>query len=66
MERKIKGFALMLLSLILMEGASALGWRKVFDFSFKWRHLCILLGIIGFILVVCSPVRSVCPRSLSS
>ena len=52
MERKIKGFALMLLSLILMEGASALGWRKVFDFSFKWRHLCILLGIIGFILAV--------------
>lgn len=51
MERKLRGFALMLLSLILIIGFSSTGWYWVFDLSITWQMLWMLLGIVGFFMV---------------
>ena len=49
---KEKGFAIMLLSLILLIGFNSAGWRYVFDLSLYWAHIWMALGIIGFLMVV--------------
>lgn len=52
MDRKIRGFAVMLLSLILIVGFNSVGWTYFFDFSFDWQHIWMLLGLVGFAMVV--------------
>ncbi len=54
MERKIKGIALLLFSILLTLGFDAMGWTW-FDFAFLeiwWSAVFILLGAIGLALVV--------------
>lgn len=53
--RKLKGFAVMLLSLILLIGFDTLRsisfrWRYVF--SFTWSEVWMIVGFIGFVMVV--------------
>ena len=49
---KEKGFAVMLLSLILLIGFNIAGWQYVFDLSLDWAHIWMVLGISGFLMVV--------------
>ncbi len=51
MDRRMRGLALMLLSLILMMGFGSVGWIYVFDLSICWQHLFMLLGVAGFVMV---------------
>lgn len=48
MERRSKGFALMLFSLILLLGFQSLGWNHILDLSLTWQHLFLLMGTVGF------------------
>ena len=48
MERRSKGFALMLFSLILLLGFQSLGWDHILDLSLTWQHLFLLMGTVGF------------------
>lgn len=52
MDRKIKGFAVMLLSLILIIGFNSVRWVYFFDFDFYWQHVWMILGLVGFGMVV--------------
>ena len=52
MKQTIRGMALMLLSLILIVGFNSVGWLYVFDLSVRWQHLFIIMGIIGFVMVL--------------
>lgn len=47
---KEKGFAIMLLSLILLIGFNIVGWKYVFDLSLHWATIWMLLGVIGFFM----------------
>ena len=49
---KEKGFAVMLLSLILLIGFNIVRWKYVFDLSLYWAHIWMILGIVGFLMVV--------------
>lgn len=51
MERRYKGFALMLFSLILLLGFQSLGWEHILDLSLSWQHLFLLMGTVGFGMV---------------
>lgn len=52
MNRQIKGLAIMLLSLILIIGFNSVGWTYFFDFDFLWQHIWMILGLIGFVVVI--------------
>ena len=52
MDRKIKGLAVMLLSLILMIGFNSVGWVFFFDLDFCWQHIWMILGLAGFGMVM--------------
>lgn len=49
---KEKGFAVMLLSLILLIGFNIVRWKHVFDLSLYWAHIWMVLGFAGFLMVV--------------
>ncbi len=56
-KRKVNGLSVMLLSLILLIGFNNLSsdsfdWRYVFDLSLTWQEVWMILGIIGFVMVV--------------
>ncbi len=50
--KKEKGFAVMLLSLILLIGFHIANWTWVFDSDLMWAHIWMILGVIGFCMVV--------------
>ncbi len=52
MDKRITGFAIMLLSLILMLGFQSCGWYYAGDASLKWSMIWMLTAIVGFVLVV--------------
>lgn len=51
-NKKEKGFAIMLFSLILLIGFHIAEWQYVFDFNLKWAHVWMVLGTIGFFMVI--------------
>ncbi len=50
MDKKTLGFAIMLLSLILMLGFEMLGWDYLFELP--WHLVWMGTAVVGFILVV--------------
>lgn len=52
MKRQLQGIALILLSMTLMLGSLADGWRYVFDLSLHWQHIFAVLGIVGAVLAL--------------
>ncbi len=48
MDRKIKGFAVMLLSLILIIGFNSVGWNFILDTNVQWQHVWMIVALIGF------------------
>lgn len=50
MKRQLRGIALILLSITLMLGSLADGWRYVFDLDLHWQHIFAVLGIAGAVL----------------
>ena len=57
MERRSKGFALMLFSLILLLGFQSLGWDHILDLSLTWQHLFLLMGPVGFGMAFFEPPK---------
>ena len=56
MERRSKGFALMLFSLILLLGFQSLGWDHILV-SLTWQHLFLLMGTVGFGMAFFEPPK---------
>ena len=54
MNKRVIGFAIMLLSLILIIGFNSVGWVYVGDFALMWPMVWMLTAVIGFILIVIS------------
>lgn len=54
MNKRVIGFAIMLLSLILLIGFNSIGWVYVGDFALMWPMVWMLTAVIGFILIVIS------------
>lgn len=54
MDRKIKGFALMLLSILFIAGFNSIdqSWATyVFDLSLHWSTVFMGIGLIGFLMI---------------
>ncbi len=54
MDKKVVGFAIMFLSLILLLGFSFMGWDYIGDLALSWQMVWMLTAIGGFILVILS------------
>ena len=55
MERQLKGIAVILLSILLIIGFDSIdrSWSTyVFDLDLHWATVFMLMGIIGFIIVI--------------
>ncbi len=52
MDKKVTGFAIMFLSLILLLGFSYMGWDFIGDLSLTWQILWMITAVGGFILVL--------------
>ena len=54
MDRKIKGLALMLLSILFIVGFDSIdqSWATyVFDLSLQWSTVFMGIGLIGFLMI---------------
>ena len=54
MDRKIKGFAIMLLSMIFILGFHSIdrSWSTyVFDLNLHWSTIFMGIGLIGFLMI---------------
>ena len=49
-NRRARGFALMLVSLLLLVAFENLGWKHFFDFRLTWQHIWLATGIVGFVM----------------
>ncbi len=52
MDKKVLGFAIMFLSLILLLGFSFMDWVFIGDLALTWQIVWMLTAVGGFILVV--------------
>ncbi len=57
LNRKLKGLAVMLFSLILMTGFQNLKWIYFFDLDLQWQHIWLILGAVGFLIVIWDPKK---------
>ncbi len=54
MNKKVIGFAIMFLSLILLLGFTFMEWDYIGDLSLTWQIVWMLTAAVGFVLVILS------------